>query len=222
MENFWVLSNIDLYAILCPVKLNYYQEKHSVVYKKEAIIYPEDKYDENIYLVSRGKVKLVTYDHKGNEIVKQILTKGEIFGEYVLLDPSQRTEYAISCSNRTKICSMSLNNMRQLMRENQQFSTFIYKLIGLRLKKTELRLELLLGKDVTARVASFVYDLYKEQGTLDIRHEFSQKEIATLLAASRESVTKTLFKMKKEGILDYTRKSFTILQPEALKKLSEG
>lgn len=221
MSNFWVLSNIDLYAILCPVKLNYYHEKHGVRYGKESVIYSENKLDSNIYFVSKGKVKLVNYDTHGNEIVKQILTKGELFGEDIILDESQRTEYAISCTNRTTICSMSLNNMRTLMRENNLFSTTIYKLIGLKLKRVERRLELLIGKGVMPRVASFLYDLYLEKGALRFSYELSQKDMATLLALSRESMTKALFKLKKDGIIDYNRKEMHLLDLEALLELSE-
>ncbi len=221
MKNFWVLSDIDLYAILCPVKLNYFHEKHGVRYGKESVIYAENKLDSNIYFISRGKVKLVNYDHHGNEIVKQILTKGELFGEDIILDKSQRTEYAISCSNRTTICSMSLNDMQGLMRENNLFSTTIYKLIGLKLKKMERRLELLIGKGVMPRVASFIYDLHKEKAALSFSHELSQKDMATLLALSRESMTKALYKLKKDGVIDYNRKEIKILNLEVLLKLSE-
>ena len=221
MKNFWVLSNIDLYAILCPVKLNYYHEKNGIRYGKESVIYSENKLDSNIYFVSKGKVKLVNYDNHGNEIVKQILTKGELFGEDIILDESQRTEYAISCTNRTTICSMSLDNMRELMRENNLFSTTIYKLIGLKFKRIERRLELLIGKGVMPRVASFLYDLYQEKGTLSFTHELSQKDMATLLALSRESMTKALYKLKKAGVIDYNRKEMQILDLDALLKLSE-
>ena len=217
MEKYWVLSNINLYRILCPPKLKSYNKRLGKPYEKEAPIYLEDNVDENIYLVSSGKVKLVNYDQSGKEIVRQIITKGGLFGENVLLGEPRRQEFAISCENNTSVCSMNLDTMQELMRNNNRFSTAIYKLIGLKIKKIERRIELLVGKNVTSRVASYIYDCHKEQDSLKIQNELSQKNIASLLATSRESVAKVFSKLKEEGIIDYTRKSIIIKNVDKLK-----
>lgn len=218
MEKYWALSNINVYSILCPPKVRDFAKQNGNQYGKGDIIYTQHKMDKKVYLVSNGKVKLVNYDAEGNEIVKQILTKGEVFGESVILGQTERNEYAVSCSNKTSICSMSLVNMRELMRDNERFSTAIYKFIGLRFKKIERRLELLLGKDVTARIASFIFDLHEEAGEKTFTHPFSQKDIAVLLATSRESVAKVMNKMKEQNIIDYTRNTIEIKDLNALLK----
>ena len=189
-------------------------------YKKEEVIYLEDKVDENIYMVSDGKVKLINYDGQGNEIVRQILTKGELFGEKVILGEAKRNEFAIACQSNTSVCRMDLPTMRDLMRKNEKFSVTIYRLIGLRIKKIERRLDLLVGKDVTARIACFIYDSAKETNSKILKNQLSQKDIASLLATSRESVAKVFNKMKEEGVIDYSRKEIKIKDMDALVKLS--
>ncbi len=86
MKNYWALSNINLYSILCPTKLKTYDKEQGNAFAKEDVIYAEPEKDQNVYLVSKGKVKLVKYDAK------------------------------------------------------------IYKLIGIKMRKIERRLELLVGK----------------------------------------------------------------------------
>jgi CRP-like cAMP-binding protein len=110
--------------------------------------------------------------------------------------------------------------MKKLMRDNQRFESSIYKFIGLRLKKIERRLELLIDKDVETRIMSFIYDLYEDTNSPTVSNHLSHSDIAKLLGTSRESVTKMFNRLKKEGIIDYTRNEITIHQPERLCEMS--
>ena len=220
-QQYWALSNINLYNILCPIKIGKYDKDASHYYAKDDVIYAKNKVDYNIYMVNRGKVKLVNYDDKGREIVKQILVKGALFGEKILLDESKRNEYAVASEHKTTVCKMNLSAMKKLMRENESFATKIYRFIGLRLKKTERRLELLIGKDVSLRVACFIYDLHIEHQQPTFSHQFSQRDIASLLATSRESVAKAFNKMKFENVIDYNRREIVVKNAEKLLELSK-
>ncbi|MDH5602793.1 MAG: Crp/Fnr family transcriptional regulator [Cyclobacteriaceae bacterium] len=217
-DNFWFLHNIDLYAILCPPKLKGYLKDHSLCYKKDDVIYYQLDKDQKIYLVSKGTVRLVKYDNEGNEIVIIILKKGEIFGEKALLGIEERQEYALANSNDTMLCPLSTEAMYTLMRDNQQFELYIRKLIGLRLKKFERRLEILFHKDIKTRLVEFIRELIEEdagqgkkiEGTYSISHIFTHGEIANLIGTTRATVTRILNLYKEDGLLDYNRNSITI------------
>ena len=221
MEKFWSLADINVYKILCPPKLDGYEKEVGKKYSKEDVIYFEKNKDYNVYLVSGGKVKLINYDENGNEIVRQIITKGGLFGENLILGNAERNEYAVACDNNTAVCSMNLETMKDLMRDNEKFSTAVYKLIGLKIRKIERRLDLLVGKDVKSRVACYLHDRYEEEGTTTFPNHLSQKELASLLAATRESINKTYKEFREQGIVNVSRKSIEILDPVSLKKLSD-
>ena len=221
MEKFWSLANINVYKILCPPKLRGYDKVLGKRYLKEDVIYFENNEDHNIYLVSGGRVKLINYDENGNEIIRQIITRGGLFGESLILGDSVRSEFAVSCDNNTAICSMNLDSMRDLMRKNNNFSSTVYKLIGWKIKKIERRLDLLVGKDVKSRIASYIHDRYKEEESLNIPNYLSQKEMASLLAASRESINKTYKDFRDHRVVDVSRKQITILDLASLKEISE-
>ncbi|MEM9547735.1 MAG: Crp/Fnr family transcriptional regulator [Bacteroidota bacterium] len=221
MEKFWSLANINVYKILCPPKLKGYNDAVGKKYSKEDVIYFEKNKDYNVYLVSGGKVKLINYDENGNEIVRQIITKGGLFGESLILGTTERNEYAVACDNNTAVCSMNLETMKDLMRKNENFSTAIYKMIGLKIKKIERRLDMLVGKDVKSRVACYLYDRYEEEGTSQFPNHLSQKELASILAATRESINKVYKDLRNSSIVEITRKHIKILDPDQLKKMSE-
>jgi CRP-like cAMP-binding protein len=220
MNNTWALSNINLYDILCPSKLKGYVDENAIELGKGQIIYSHHQVENKVYLVSKGKVKIVTYDKQGNEVVKLILSKGEIFGEKIILGDIKSNEYAIACNNPTEVCAVNIAKMKELMRDNKRFELRIYKIIGLRFQKIERRLELLIGKDVETRIIRFIHDLYSEnENTVFVNH-LSQSDISKLLGTSRESVTKVFNKLKKDDIIDYTRKEIIIRDPLKLSEMS--
>jgi CRP-like cAMP-binding protein len=220
MQTIWALANINLYEILCPPKLKGYVDDHAIEVSKGQVIYSDHYGESKIYLVSKGKVKIVTYDNHGNETVKLILSRGELFGEKHILGDVKSREFAIACNNPTEVCAINIGEMRKLMRKNERFESSIYKFIGLRLRKIERRLELLIGKDVDTRIISFVHDLYEDIHSPIIANTLSHSDISKLLGTSRESVTKVFNRLKKEGIIEYNRKEIIVTDHKKLCEMS--
>ena len=211
----WCFENVNLYQILCPHRLKAYNQNHFQDFKKGDYIYFPDDPSKSIFMVSKGKVKIVVYNNDGEEVVKAILGKGEIFGEKAVLGEEKREEYALACSEPTELCPMKLPDMYELMRQNEKFGLSIYKLIGFRLKKMERRLEALLFKDVKTRLIDFLKDMAEENGIdsnheIIVRHFYTQKDFADLIGTKRETVTRLFNELKQEGFINYSRKELRI------------
>ena len=225
MRHLWYLENIDLYHILCPHKIGEYAEHSFKRFRKGDFIYQEHEASSKIYLISRGKVKIMAYTADGTEHVKAILSKGEIFGEQALLGEKKRGDYAIACDNNTELCPLSVEIMYDLMRKNERFSLTIYKLMGLRFRKLERRLENLVYKDTRTRLLDFISELLQhrelnEQKPIEVEHFYTQKDIADLIGAKRETVSKNLKQLDEEGLLTYHRRSIIIHRPYELAQMT--
>jgi CRP-like cAMP-binding protein len=134
--------------VRCPHKFKDYKKDHEFdAYKKKDYIYFVEDSANKIYLIERGKVKIGYYNENGDEIVKAILSKGELVGEKAILGDHVRDEFAQSMNNTTSICPIGVTMMHELMRDNQTFSFKVYKFIGFKFKKLERRLQLLLFKE---------------------------------------------------------------------------
>ena len=223
MSALWYFEDVNLFKILCPHKYPTYKEDHALnKYKKKDYIYFEEDAANKIYLIDKGKVKIGYYTEEGEEIIKAILTKGEIFGEKAILGIDKRNEFAQSIDNATEICPVSRDTMYSLMRDNVSVSFKIYKFIGLRMKKLERRLQLLLFKDTRTRLLEFFKELCEEYGheceeTGDqvIEHPYTQKDIATLIGTSRPTLNTLLNELKQEKIIDFNRKEIRLLEKTA-------
>ena len=223
MSALWYFEDVNLFKILCPHKYPAYKKEHDIdTYKKSDYIYFTDDNANKIYLIDKGKVKIGYYTEEGDEVIKAILTKGEIFGEKALLGIDKRNEFAQSIDNTTSICPVSKDTMFQLMRDNVSISFKIYKFIGIRIKKLERRLELLLFKDAKTRLLEFLDELCEDYGyecdqTGDhvIKHPYTQKDIASLIGTSRPTLNSLMNELKHNHIIDFNRKEIRLLKKTA-------
>lgn len=209
-----------MFKILCPHKFKAYRKSHEFTsYKKQDYIYFEADNSNKVFLIEKGKVKIGYYNESGDEVVKAILTKGELFGEKAILGERMRDEFAQSIDNETSICPIGVDTMHTLMRDNETFSFRVYKLIGFRFKKLERRLQLLLFKDSKTRLMEFLEELCdeygydcKDTGNRVIKHPYTQKDMASLIGTSRPTLNVLLNELKEEHLIDFNRKEIRLLK----------
>jgi len=223
MRPLWFFDDVNLFKVLCPHKFKAYKKEHDFdAYNKKDYIYFTEDSANKVYLIEKGKVKIGYYTKGGDEVVKSILSRGELFGEKAILGESKRDEFAQSIENETSICQIGVQTMHDLMRDNQTFSFKVYKFIGFRFKKLERRLQLLLFKDTKTRLKEFLDELCTEYGydckkTGDhvIKHPYTQKDIASLIGTSRPTLNILLNELKEENYINFSRKEIRILKNTA-------
>jgi CRP/FNR family cyclic AMP-dependent transcriptional regulator len=215
MSSFWYIENVDMYTLLCPHKFAEYSATH--VFKrfaKEEVIYWQEDSAATIFLIAEGKVKIAAVSDSGEERIKAILGKGELFGEMALFGEEKRRECAIALETTT-ICPMSVETMNNLMRDYQDLALGVRKLIGWKLQKIERRMEILLFKDAETRLKEFIKDLARESGrelggNILVKHIFTQQNIADLIGVARPTLNLLFNDLRSAEALDFKRGEIVI------------
>jgi CRP-like cAMP-binding protein len=191
-------------------------ERHTYNYfKKDQFIYFPDEPAQYIYMIANGRVRIGRYLDDGKEIVTAILGMGEIFGELALAGEEKRTDFAQAMDDKTTVCPLSIEELRQLMYGNQELSFKMLKLVGLRLMKLERKLELLVFKDARTRIIEFIKDSATWKGkkvgyeTL-VPTQLTHKDIAALTGTSRQTVTTILNELKEKNLINFDRKKILV------------
>lgn len=218
MNPLWFFEDVNLFKILCPHKFKEYKNSHDFdSYKKQDYIYFEEESSNKVFLIEKGKVKIGYYNEDGTEVIKAILSKGQLFGEKAILGEYKREEFAQSIDDLTSICPVSVDTMHDLMRKNETFSFRIYKFIGFKLQKLERRLQLLMFKDTKTRLVEFLNELgeeygynCKKTGDIVINHPYTQKDIAALIGTSRPTLNILINELKDEKIIEFNKKEIRI------------
>ncbi|MEE9462551.1 MAG: Crp/Fnr family transcriptional regulator [Bacteroidales bacterium] len=222
MGNLWFFEKVNLFSIFCPHKFKEYKENHQFRnFKKGEFIYFSDDPASSIYLLTEGKVKLLYYTEEGDEVVKSVLARGEVFGELALLGEDTRQDYAQVVTDRTAVCQLTLEQMQQLMKDDVPFALKIFKLIGLRINKLERKIESLVFKDVRTRIIEFIREFVLEKGEKSgteykVDHYLTHKDIADLIGTTRQTVTTLLNELRNEGKIDFSRRTIYVADINSL------
>ncbi len=208
---------------MCPHKTKGMAETHVFTSygKNDFVYFPNDKAN-CIYMIADGRVKIGSYLEDGKEVVKAILSRGEIFGELALTGEDRRTDFAQAMDDNVSICPISIEDMQDLMKENQELALKIYKLIGLRIRKLERKIEALVFKDARTRIIDFLHEAAAWKGKkvgfeTMIPTKLTHKDIASLTGTSRQTVTTILNELKEKNLINFDRRKILIRDLDQLK-----
>jgi len=221
-SNLWYFEDVDLYDILCPHKAPSMRDRHEFrKYGKDQFIYFPNDLSRHIYMIAEGRVKIGSFTDDQKEIVSAILTKGELFGEMALAGENKRTDFARSMDENTTVCPMTINDLKELMKDNETLSLKILKLMGSRIKKVERRIESLVFKDARSRIIDFLKEMGMKKGQkvgfeTMIKSHYTHKDIASLTGTSRQTVTTILNDLKEKNLINFDRRRILIRDMERL------
>lgn len=214
-QSLWYLENIDMTGIFCPQKLSNGQEhlSHKEFSKGDYIYLPEEQSDK-IFFLLEGRVKIGSYGDNGKEITKAILGKGEVFGELAMIGEEKRRDFAMAME-KTTTCVLTIEEMRDLMKDHSGLNLFLMKIMGDRMLEMEKRLESLVFKDSRTRIIEFLKRLADKKGQrvgyeMLVRKFMTHQEIANLTATSRQTVTTVLNELRNKNILTFNRRRLLI------------
>jgi CRP-like cAMP-binding protein len=213
---YWHLRNHKLFSVMSNSQI---EELCVIVNYKKAtrgeIIYFSDDDVKRIYLLKKGTVKIVEADDNGNEIIKEILQPGDLFGEISLSSDVGSHEFAQAVSKEVFICSFNMQNFERVLEEHPGIALKFTKLIGFRFKKLRNSYANLVFKDVRSRLTTFLTDWAEKEGLKEgrkvtLNNYLTQQEMAGLVCSSRQTVTQLLNDLEKEGLISYNRKEIII------------
>lgn len=183
--------------------------------KKGEIIYFSSSDLPRIFLLKKGNIKIVSVDEDGNETIKDIIQKGDLFGELTLETDNQSEEYAKVLSDDVAICSFLMSDFEDLLLRNPSLALSYTKFVGLKMKRIRNSYSNLISKDAKTRLYQFLKDWADKEGKKEgnkvtIENYLTQNDIAQIICTSRQTATQLLNEMEEKGMIQYNRKEISI------------
>ena len=180
-----------------------------------------------IYLLKKGTLKLIKIDEEGNEVLIDILQKGDLFGEFGLEQrPGSHSEFMKVMSEEAILCTFYKRDLERLMLQKPEFALSYIKFIGLNFVKLKNSYNNIFFKDAKTRLVIFLNMLIEKEdvqtAAYTLPNYLTQKDIAQLICTTRQTVITLFNELEKEGILDYSQKNIVIPDVEKIKKLAEN
>lgn len=174
-------------------------------------------------LVADGRIRLSSLTPDGKQAILAFVEPGEVFGELALVDSGTREEYAEAVVASTVIL-LPGDVLQDLLLASPQFSLGITRLIGLRRRRVERRLKSLLFRSTRERLGSLLLELVEQYGRpvpegMLIDLKLSHQDLASIIGATRESVTLLLGELHTEGLVQIGRQRVVVRTPERMARM---
>jgi len=165
------------------------------------------------YFVMSGKIKIYQIDlESGRELTLYMLSHGDMFDVVSLLD-GQPNDYISEVLEDCHIIQVPLGDVQQLILQDNKFRQYFYSYIAQQLKSMENLAVSLSFYDVYQRVIQlFARFTETREGkpVLKVIDNINHEELAAMVGSVRKVVNRSLQKLKKDGIIEVSRKKIHI------------
>jgi CRP/FNR family cyclic AMP-dependent transcriptional regulator len=219
------IRNYDLWCQLSDEEYKDLKVQHAVIeVPRGEYIYFEAYNHNKVYFVKEGTIKIGYIDDDGNEKVKEIIRKGELFGQFSLERDNLHGEFAQAYKDNVSICAFTIDDFERLLKNRPDLALKYSKQVGAKLRNIENRLVNLLNKDVKTRLIHFLWQLVEQNLVENTAEGFcmpnylTHEDIASLIGSSRQTVTTMINELETEGFLSYNRQEICFLDVKKLQK----
>lgn len=201
--------------------LTYTRVEH---FAARAEIFAKGSPGDRMMAVMRGRVKISSLSSEGREIVLNIISEGEIFGEIALIDGKERTADAVAMTE----CDLLVLHRRDFLPFLERHADVCLILLGVlceRLRRTSEQLEDISFRHLQSRLAKVLLrlarsDLPDAEGGLRVDLGLSQRELGTIVGGTRESINKHLQALHRSGIVELEKGAVLIRDVAALERIA--
>ncbi len=196
------------------------------------VIFHEGDPAETLHVIDAGRVKITLVSPDGNEAILAILEVGDFFGELALLDSGPRSATA-EAMEATETLEVSRSGFGALL-DDTAVRKRVLERVAAAIRRVDRQVERLRFLDLTGRVALHLIDLAHGEGgaiqdaavahigpaILDL--PYRQADLAAMVGASRQAVSRTLRELEREGLLQAEGRRIVIPDLRRLERRAGG
>lgn len=163
-------------------------------------------------LVLDGCVQIYTLDIDGSQMIMSTVTPGETFGESLSF-LRKDTSVFISAMSETNILWLSTENLRTENGITPSEKVFVNRFISLlanRALSMNDRIQILSKLTIREKLIAFFTESVRKYRSYSFKLPFDRNDMAIYLGCDRCALSRELSKMSKEGIITFSKNSFTV------------
>jgi CRP/FNR family transcriptional regulator, cyclic AMP receptor protein len=175
---------------------------------------------DQMMAVISGNVRISLPSNDGKELLLAIIHPGDVFGELAVLDGKERSADAVAES----ACTLAILDRRDILaflERNPAAWLKIVEVLCLRLRRTDQVLAEVALMQLPVRLAKMMLRITATSAEQGEKIRFSQRELASMVGGTRESVNKCLRKWQIGGVVQISENWIAITDRAALEKLAE-
>jgi CRP/FNR family transcriptional regulator, nitrogen oxide reductase regulator len=180
-----------------------------VGYQPGDMVYMAGDPADRLFVVAEGKIKLLQHGLNGRNVLLDILTSGEFFGNLAALGVAA---YPDTAQAQAPACILSIrsDSFRQVLDEHPELALRTLQVMGERLNAANHRVLRLSSMPVEKRIAFTLLELSKKLGRpkekmLLIDVPLSRDDLAEMTGTTPETVSRVMSQFQSSGIIESGR-----------------
>ena len=188
-------------------------------FKRGEVIVEQGKKTNALFILLNGRARVITADSRGREVILATLQPGDHIGEMSLIDNEPHSA-TVRTEVQTDVLMLGRAEFARCLPENSSMAYAIMRGLVQRLRHADRKIESLALLDVYGRVARALLEFSVEggEGERVIREKISRQDIAKMVGASREMVSRVMKDLEERGFIE-TQDNGAIVVKERLSAL---
>ncbi|WP_068783922.1 Crp/Fnr family transcriptional regulator [Paenibacillus phocaensis] len=189
---------------------------------RRAAVFREGDEVEAVYFVANGLIKTSRTDERGNEQIFSFLKQGDMFPLTGRFD-AEASPVTATTVVETSLLAIPLRSFEQLLAGSPELAFKMMGLMSGKIRELQSKLLNLNQRSAEERGISFLISLaehfgVERGGEVVVPIPVTHQELASTIGFARETVSRLLTSLRKEGVLQVSRKGFVVRDLQALKE----
>jgi CRP/FNR family transcriptional regulator, cyclic AMP receptor protein len=199
------------------------QQMHESTFARRAIVFKKDEPSPALGFLIEGRLQAVDFTVDGREVGLYFVEPGDYFGELSIIDGERMSEFVIAVA-RSRVAFLPRDTARTLMFSMPQIAERVTTRLARRLRGVSTQRRLLGLASPFQRLCAQLLQLLETSGggTITITSPPTHQEIAIMINASRETVTRAFQLLQSQRILRRDGNSLRVEDPGQLRAIAEG
>ena len=203
LSNLDLIRRVSLFSKLTPDQAESLSSTVSKKrFKRGEILVEQGKKSDALYIVLTGRTRVLMTDNKGREVILATLAAGDYVGEMSLIDDEPHSATVVA-DQQVDVLVLGRSSFLRCLGENMEMAHAVMRVLVQRLRKASENISSLALVGVYGRVAKVLLDSAAPDadGQLLIRDKVSRQDIAKMVGASREMVSRVMKDFEEQGFI---------------------
>ena len=160
-------------------------------FKRGELIVEQGTKSNALFILLNGRARVLTADHRGREVILAVLQSGDYVGEMSLIDNEPHSA-TVRAEVQTDMLVLGRLEFARCLPESSSLSYGILRGLVARLRNADRQIESLALLDMSE----------DEKGIKLIRGKVSRQDMAKVVGASREMVSRVMKDLEERGVIE--------------------
>lgn len=177
---------------------------------------------DGLFILIRGNLLVYDLLHNGQEVSLSVIVPGAFFGELSVIDHLPRTAY-IKATQSSLVGLMPQSVAQDLFYTQPRIAQRVMEHLAAKVREMTIQRVLLSLPHAFQRVCAWLThsQVRAADGLWLVRKAPKQNDLANMLNTSRETVSRSMARLLRDGVVEKHNGGLRVLQPDELTRLAQ-